>query len=405
MGAANPLFHRSSIEPARTGKGGRTPGCPDHEQPKPEPEQHGKCTDSGEDGIGNAGISSGISGCEERDKAAGGEEGDDDGEEKSRDRHLASVRDARIAFGTSDEAPGKLRAAIGASHQRRRGVLSLFHLRHLNGRMKNSGMATLCFWLLAGLVIGAPGQAIGMETRKPRLGLHAVIPEIRNSRQLIVVTTRGWNDAKATVQLFARRKGESAAWQAVGKPFPAMIGAHGFGWGIGLHGTGEPEAPCKVEGDRRAPAGVFKLYSAFGLASPERVRFLRFPYRQVTLTTEAVDDPRSKYYNRIVNRELVARPDWSTSESMQRVGGRYRFGVMVEHNWRQLPGYGSCIFLHLWGGADQGTSGCTAMGPSDLNRVLHWLDARQDPLLVQLPLGEYDKRRASWDLPALKAVL
>jgi D-alanyl-D-alanine dipeptidase len=271
--------------------------------------------------------------------------------------------------------------------------------------MKKCWMAPLCFGLLAGLVIGASSQAIGMETKEHRRLLHAIIPEIRNSRQLIVVTTRAWNDAKATVQLFARPEGEPATWKAFGKPFPAVIGAHGFGWGIGLHGTGEPEAPCKVEGDRRAPAGVFKLYSVFGLASPDRVRFLRFPYRQVTSTTEAVDDPHSKYYNRIVNREMVSRPDWSTSESMQRVGGRYRLGVMVEQNWGQLPGYGSCIFLHLWAGVDQGTLGCTAMGWSDLNRLLHWLDARQDPLVVQLPLGEYNRRRASWDLPSLKAVL
>jgi zinc D-Ala-D-Ala dipeptidase len=280
-----------------------------------------------------------------------------------------------------------------------------FSFVHFNGRMKKSWMAPLWFWLFAGLVIGALSQANGMGTQGPPRLLHAVIPEIRNSRQLIVVITRGWNDAKATVQLFARLEEEPAAWRAYGKPFPAMIGAHGFGWGIGLHGTGEPEAPCKVEGDRRAPAGVFKLYSAFGLASPDRVRFLRFPYRQVTSTTEAVDDPRSKYYNRIVNREIVSRPDWSTSESMQRVGGRYRFGVMVEHNWGQRPGYGSCIFLHLWAGAGQGTSGCTAMGSSDLNRLLHWLDARQDPLVVQLPLAKYERLRVPWDLPALKAPL
>jgi zinc D-Ala-D-Ala dipeptidase len=259
--------------------------------------------------------------------------------------------------------------------------------------------------LLASLVMGASSKVNGTETKEPRRLLHAIIPEIRASRQLIVVTTRGWNDAKATVQLFSRPEGGSAAWKAFGKPFPAVTGAHGLGWGIGLHGTGGPEAPYKVEGDRRAPAGVFKLYSVFGLASPERVRFLRFPYRQVTATTEAVDDSHSKYYNRIVNREMVARPDWSTSESMQRVGGHYRFGVMVEHNWGQFPRCGSCIFLHLWAGADQGTSGCTAMDSSNLNRLLHWLDARQHPLIVQLPLGEYDRLWAAWGLPALNATV
>lgn len=281
--------------------------------------------------------------------------------------------------------------------------LSLFQFWHSNGHMKKSRMAPFCCWLLAGLVMGASAEVDGMETKGPRRLLHLTIPEIRRSRQLIVVTTRGWNEAKAIVQLFSRPEGGPVGWKPVGKPFPAVTGAHGLGWGIGLHGTGEPEAPSKVEGDRRAPAGVFKLYSVFGLAAPDRVRFLRFPYRQVTATTEAVDDSHSKYYNRIVNREGVAQPDWSTSESMQRVGGRYRFGVMVEHNWGQIPGCGSCIFLHLWAGADQGTVGCTAMASSNLNRLLHWLDARQDPLIVQLPLGEYDRLTAAWGLPARTA--
>ena len=266
-------------------------------------------------------------------------------------------------------------------------------------------MAPLWFWLLAGLVAGASSRANGTGIKGARRRLHAVIPEIRNSHQRIVVTTRGWNDAKATVQLFARAEAEPGAWRSLGKPFPAVIGVHGFAWGIGLHGTGASDAPFKVEGDRRAPAGVFRLYSVFGLASPDRVRFLRFPYRQVISTTEAVDDPHSRYYNRIVNREIISRPDWLTSQSMQRVGGRYQFGIMVEHNWGQLPGYGSCIFLHLWAGADQGTLGCTAMGSPDLSRLLHWLDARQNPLVVQLPLAEYDRLRTAWDLPALKPVL
>ena len=243
------------------------------------------------------------------------------------------------------------------------------------------------------------GLGATVKTAALPLRLHAAIPEIRRSRQLIVVTAPGWDEATATVQFFERRAAGSTPWQAVGKPFPAVAGARGWGWGIGLHGTGSPGAPRKAEGDRRAPAGVFKVYAVFGLAPATRMRFLRLPYQQVTATTEAVDDPQSKYYNRIVDRARVPHPDWSRSESMQRVGGRYRFGVMLEHNWQQVPGFGSCIFLHLWSGPGQGTLGCTAVSPTDLNRLLHWLDARKNPLVVQLPLREYARLQKAWVLP------
>jgi L,D-peptidoglycan transpeptidase YkuD (ErfK/YbiS/YcfS/YnhG family) len=100
--------------------------------------------------------------------------------------------------------------------------------------------------------------------------------------------------------------------------------------GIGLHGTGEAEAPRKKEGDESSPAGVFRLFSAFGLADSTQLPFLRFPYEQITATTEAIDDPQSRYYNRIVDRAAIAHPDWSSSESMLRVGG----ALPVRHNDR-----------------------------------------------------------------------
>ena len=231
------------------------------------------------------------------------------------------------------------------------------------------------------------------------LVLHDSVPQILSCRQLIMVTTKSWNDVNATVQFLERAQAGHTPWRVVGKPFSGMIGRRGFGWGIGLHGTGEPGAPRKGEGDQRSPAGVFKLYSVFGTASPARIGFLRFPYEQVARTTEAVDDPRSRYYNRIVDRAVIKHPDWSSSESMLGVGGRYRFGLMIEHNWSKIPGFGSCIFLHVWGDDRGGTAGCTAVSLADLKHLLYWLDAGKNPLIVQLPLLEYARLKQAWELP------
>jgi zinc D-Ala-D-Ala dipeptidase len=225
------------------------------------------------------------------------------------------------------------------------------------------------------------------------------MPEIWSCRQLIVVTTSNWTDVTASVQLLARRQSGGTPWQKVGTPFPAVVGRRGLAWGIGLHGTGEPGMPSKREGDQKSPAGVFRLYSVFGTATPKQVHYLRFPYQCVDSATEAVDDPRSRYYNRVVNRAAINRPDWSSSESMLAVPTEYRLGVMIEHNWSQIPGLGSCIFLHVWNNNRTGTAGCTAVRLADLERLLHWLDAQESPLIIQLPLPEYARLKGSWGLP------
>jgi zinc D-Ala-D-Ala dipeptidase len=248
------------------------------------------------------------------------------------------------------------------------------------------------------VLMNAAGYASGLRSDLPVV-LHRSIPQIRSCRQLIIVTTRRWDDVTANIQFLERAQGGETPWRKAGKQFPGVIGKQGFGWGIGLHGTGEPGAPLKKEGDQKSPAGVFKLYSLFGTASTAQVSFLRFPYEQVGPSTEAIDDPRSRYYNRIVDRTGVKYRDWLTSESMLAVGGRYRFGVMLEHNWSQIPGYGSCIFFHVWDRDLNGTVGCTAVSLTNMERLIHWLDASKNPLIVQLPVVEYLRLKESWELP------
>jgi L,D-peptidoglycan transpeptidase YkuD (ErfK/YbiS/YcfS/YnhG family) len=84
---------------------------------------------------------------------------------------------------------------------------------------------------------------------------------------------------------------------------------------------------------------------------------------------------------------------------MLAVGDRYKFGVMLEHNWSQIPGFGSCIFLHVWDRHRSGTAGCTAVSLANLEHLIHWLDADNYPLIVQLPITEYLRLKQPWGLP------
>jgi D-alanyl-D-alanine dipeptidase len=172
-----------------------------------------------------------------------------------------------------------------------------------------------------------------------------------------------------------------------------------LGWGVGLHPL--PQAgPQKHEGDGKSCAGVFALRYAFGSEPPDKVPGIKMTYVQCTTNLECVDDTNSSYYNRLIDRSSVTKPDWHSSEKMLMTNGQYRLGIVVEHNTSPpVPGGGSCIFLHIWLGPGIGTAGCTAMQPGDIETLLGWIDSRANPILVQLPQAEYDRLKKDWRLP------
>jgi len=226
-----------------------------------------------------------------------------------------------------------------------------------------------------------------------------------DARQIVVVTTADWNSVSGMLRRF-ERDGSHAAWKAVGRPFPIVVGKTGLAWGSGLIANerlgADASDPVKREGDGKAPAGVFSLGTVFGYA-PQLLPGSRMPYVPLTPSVECVDDVKSQHYNRIVDRQRIGTPDWSSSEHMLRDDELYHWGVMVNHNVDPTrPGDGSCIFLHIWRAAGEGTVGCTAMPKEDVERLIQWLDPAKSPLLVQMPRGQYDKLRkhlASWRLP------
>jgi zinc D-Ala-D-Ala dipeptidase len=261
--------------------------------------------------------------------------------------------------------------------------------------------STLFVLILSNLFLLRPMHVVASANGRLALKLKKTVPEMASCQQFVTVTTTNWDDLNATVQLYERPAGGVTSWRRLGNPFPAVLGERGLAWGIGVHGTGKVGEPEKREGDKKAPAGIFRFGDVFGTARPGQVRFLRLPYRQVTSTTEAIDDPKSKYYNQVVDRTSVTHPDWASSESMLQVGGRYRLGVIIEHNAAAYPGLGSCIFFHVWDPSYPGTTGCTATSFSHLVQLLRWLDPQKNPLIMQLPADRYQQLKQRWSLPAL----
>jgi len=217
--------------------------------------------------------------------------------------------------------------------------------------------------------------------------------------QLIVVTTSAWDSIGGTLTMYQRSS--AGTWQQHGESFAIVVGRTGLAWGRGIVRVTELAGPVKREGDGRSPAGAFTLGTAFGYAPPDSARWLLLPYVQATTALECVDDARSRWYNQLLLRSSARPdPDWSSSEIMRLPGDEYRWGVVVEHNsGPAVPGEGSCIFLHIWDGPREPTVGCTAMTEQHLLDLMHWLDPKRKPVLVQLTAENYQRLRKQWDLP------
>jgi L,D-peptidoglycan transpeptidase YkuD (ErfK/YbiS/YcfS/YnhG family) len=226
-------------------------------------------------------------------------------------------------------------------------------------------------------------------------------PAMQESRQAVVVVSEEWTSTLATLTLFQRPASDSA-WRQEGSPLTVAIGGGGMAWGNGIQQK-IFSFPMKREGDRATPAGIFQLPYAFGYQSASSLENLHIPYVQLTTSLECVDDPGSRFYNRIVDGSTQARRRWKSSEQMRRDDDSdYKLGVVVAQNYYSpIPYCGSCVFIHVSDDSLPPTYGCTALPIKDMERLVRWLDAKKHPVLIALPRDEYRRRQKEWDLPGL----
>ncbi|MGO1001021.1 L,D-transpeptidase family protein [Lysobacter sp. CA196] len=222
--------------------------------------------------------------------------------------------------------------------------------------------------------------------------------ETNQAGQLVVVTTTDWDADQGRLQRF-ERVGDH--WRSIGDAAEVTIGRAGSAWGLGLH-PAQQDGPVKREGDGRAPAGLFRIGTAFGYA--DRVA-TALPYSAMTASDYCIDVSGSPLYNRIVDAKTVGEAAVAGStEPMRRdlhAGGdqRYRQGFVIEHNPNGVADAGSCIFAHLWKAPGEATAGCTAMDDGEMNRLLAWLRPNAQPVFVLLPQAQYARHWRAWGLP------
>jgi hypothetical protein len=195
--------------------------------------------------------------------------------------------------------------------------------------------------------------------------------------QVVLVVAPLWSSSGGSLFRCERHQ---ESWHQVGKGVAVRLGGNGLGRGLGLHAEALAGVEDKREGDRRSPAGVFLLATAFGPGGRRPYKG-DWPWRSVDDRDRYVDDPRSHLYNTWQRQPATGQPAWNSAEKLS----IYSLGIIVEHNRAPAkPGAGSAIFLHAWKDPSRPTLGCTSMRRSDLVDLVGWLRPQAKPVLVQV---------------------
>jgi D-alanyl-D-alanine dipeptidase len=217
------------------------------------------------------------------------------------------------------------------------------------------------------------------------------------AQQLMVVLTNGWDNLQGRLYTFNKFRGK---W-VLQFSNAVVVGSKGLGVGDGIVPLTINGAPVKKEGDKKSPAGIFNIGTAFGYADKKEAAWIKNPYIRAFDTLICVDDMHSSNYNRLVDKDS-AKTDYNSFEFMHRKDNYYKWGLFINHNsGKVVAGDGSCIFMHIWKNDHEGTDGCTAMQEVNILRVLHWIKVDDKPLLVQMPKEEYEKLRIGYGLPKI----
>ncbi len=215
----------------------------------------------------------------------------------------------------------------------------------------------------------------------PSLALAQSCPApLAEARKLVLVTPDTLTARTATLRQFTRAAPD-ASWTPAGDPVEALIGLNGIGWAHAFRGFARSGEPVKVDGDKRLPAGFFKLGRSFGFAPSSRPGYL-----QIVEGTTCVDDTNSLAYNTITSRASVGHK--VGGENMWRMPV-YRRGLVVEYPTNRAARAGSCIFMHVWRPGAKGTSGCVALPEPQLASLQDFADG--GAVLAVLPRQALDR--------------
>ncbi|AEW98704.1 L,D-transpeptidase family protein [Streptantibioticus cattleyicolor] len=190
---------------------------------------------------------------------------------------------------------------------------------------------------------------------------------VGRATQVITVRARG---SYATVTAWSA---DGSGWHRVLTTTHARVGAHGV-----------TDGATRRQGSRTTPTGTYPVTRAFGVG-PDPGTAL--PYHHVTPHDWWVEDPDSRWYNRMRDERYGGFPLTEAgehgSEHLAAHPVPYHHALVVDYNTAPVvPGRGAGIFLHDLGPQAGPTAGCVAVPAGVLTRVLRWIDPARHPVIA-----------------------
>ncbi|GGD41616.1 hypothetical protein GCM10012288_14740 [Malaciobacter pacificus] len=201
------------------------------------------------------------------------------------------------------------------------------------------------------------------------------------TKQVIFVLADDFQSQRASLVQYEKIDGK---FKQVSKVIKVNIGENGLAWGESNYNLEVNSIdPVKVEGDKKAVAGIFDLTKIY---TYHNFVYTNMPYEKSTENHICVDDSKSNNYNKIIKTKN--KQNYNSYENMLLKNETYEYVIVVEHNKMQKYNLGSCIFLHVENPKKKYTSGCTSMKKERIKSIIKWLDISKFPILIQLPRKE-----------------
>jgi L,D-peptidoglycan transpeptidase YkuD (ErfK/YbiS/YcfS/YnhG family) len=202
---------------------------------------------------------------------------------------------------------------------------------------------------------------------------------LAQATRLVLVVVPSMDSITAVLQTF-ERDAPAMSWVRRGGSEPCVVGARGIGWGSAFRSYAKAGEPIKREGDERTPAGMYSFGGTFGYAKSNLPGYLRL----MPGANFCVHDARSPLYGHIVPKSTAGTK--VAGEDMAAFA-LYRNGIVIDYPPDRKAKAGSCIFLHIWGGEDVGTSGCVALPAVRVVRLQDWVRKRRHAAIAVLSKG------------------
>lgn len=186
-----------------------------------------------------------------------------------------------------------------------------------------------------------------------------------NCSQVVVVTASNMYTRSAVTSVYEKK---SSGWKKVISGIDTLLGQNGLCY-----------ASERKQFTNTTPAGLFNFKFVFGNQPNPGTKM---QYRRISDNSYWDENSGSPTYNRWVEKDPGGENEHLIAEPF------YKYSVVIDYNWNQVPNKGAGIFLHVK--PPLYTGGCVGIDEAPLLQIIRWLDPAKNPKILIIPKKDFD---------------